>query len=247
MITPNDFRKQSTNDNPFWLAVLPWLSKEPLVFPFCNRSRVLLLLLILIAMPQPFAYVKEGFGATINFDQGHSSRTKYWVGTLNCISCVGIYLPIDANRCFVAHINAFVRQPNGEESFSIAPNTDRSDFIQDQIFERLTKHAGNKWTARDVADYVNSTNAEPIIICPFLDGESTGEYVIRGLETFFKGTGLDLRKYILPDKEGFIVEHRTHAVKTLDVDYGQIGVPKSMDRFEAMDVVGATKDWVIEV
>lgn len=33
------------------------------------------------------------------------------IGTRGCLTCVGLYFPNDKDRCFTAHINAFI-EPN---------------------------------------------------------------------------------------------------------------------------------------
>ncbi|KAK3066687.1 hypothetical protein LTR53_016864 [Teratosphaeriaceae sp. CCFEE 6253] len=57
--------------------------------------------------PQEFRWIPEGKGGTFTLDPTSDTprETLPHFGTYDCHTCVGLYLPLDARRCCVAHIN----------------------------------------------------------------------------------------------------------------------------------------------
>lgn len=88
-----------------------------------------------------FLSIGEDYGGTYHFK---SEDPIPFIGTTNCWTCVGVHLPIDEDRCFVAHVNAFVRDhAKGVEKAVIREwiPAHEGEKIKSEVFERLTTHA----------------------------------------------------------------------------------------------------------
>jgi hypothetical protein len=68
--------------------------------------------------------VHEDDGVLAIFDASSDTTTGILLaGTLGCHTCVGVYIPVAADRCYIAHINAMVRE------FSRTPRTGKPNPI----------------------------------------------------------------------------------------------------------------------
>ncbi|CZT21212.1 uncharacterized protein RCC_07074 [Ramularia collo-cygni] len=62
-------------------------------------------------------YLQQGMGGIYTFPtdfldpQSTNLLHATAIGTTGCMSCVGVYIPIDDNRCFAAHIDASIYKP----------------------------------------------------------------------------------------------------------------------------------------
>jgi hypothetical protein len=70
-----------------------------------------------------YLHIPEGHGGTYTFPStststsSSSSHSRY-IGTSQCLSCVGVYFAIDSNRCFAAHIRASIGCGGGKSGRS---------------------------------------------------------------------------------------------------------------------------------
>lgn len=98
-----------------------------------------------------YRHVDEGHGNTYTF--GDSNSITH-IGTTGLIICVGAYLPIDDNRCFFAHINAFVTSPNSTKAIRHVDDFE-GEKLRTLTCEKLTKNAEqNTWTVKDAGKCV---------------------------------------------------------------------------------------------
>lgn len=97
-----------------------------------------------------YRHIKEGYGRTFHFpNQRPGQRQLTHVGTTDCTTTMGIYLPIENNRpdtksCFVAHINAFVkvRNPNVDGGWQNQEQDIRPEegiSIQNQVVQKMER------------------------------------------------------------------------------------------------------------
>ena len=139
-----------------------------------------------------FRWIKQGEGGTFTFPLeeargGNVPRDALChIGTYWCASCVGIYLEVDENRCFCAHINSL--------SFDkIPPNTvterDGQEIKAKVLAQLLIESANSHWNPRH-----KNFARDIVIVCPHLDlagasenGETltqTGRYTIMAIREF---------------------------------------------------------------
>ncbi|OCL06067.1 hypothetical protein AOQ84DRAFT_378985, partial [Glonium stellatum] len=93
------------------------------------------------AEPKLYRLVGEGLGGTFVWpdEEGKWVRAPRPIGTKGCITCVGVYMQVDANRSFLAHISV---DPNVH--LSNTPLASRA--LTNLTIARLQQHAeDNNW------------------------------------------------------------------------------------------------------
>ena len=68
------------------------------------------------ALPKDFFNVSRGRGGGMSYAQLPlpSDSHTIGIGTANCITCVGVYIPLDDSTCFIAHIYATTKPPDSD-------------------------------------------------------------------------------------------------------------------------------------
>jgi hypothetical protein len=146
----------------------------------------------------PIVFLAEGRGGTFAFGRDrdevghavHYIENARYIGTSKCVTCVGIYIQLDDNRCFFAHINAwsFRRRPSN------FVDEEGGKEIEAEVLTRLTREIQMRdWEVT----HPRSANLV-VACCPMIqtriDGSKihpeemklTGYYVLRAIGKFFR-------------------------------------------------------------
>lgn len=215
--------------------------------------------------PFPFRMVKEGRGATFTFrdpvpqdkvskyDDEVDAATDYKdrsslcrIGTYACRTCVGFYYQIDGKRCFMAHIDAVVKEPG---SNAIPPDdrvvTDgEGKALQARVLVLLKEEAASSGWAPE-------SGHKAIACCPQLELSNgrtlVGKYVLAAISEFLGSkVGLEL----LEEKEGFIVQQEAGKVE-FAFDWDEDAIPGQPPRPVGLGWYVALEDpgqrWTFEI
>ncbi|KAK4506325.1 hypothetical protein PRZ48_000055 [Zasmidium cellare] len=116
------------------------------------------------------------------------------IGTSDLITCVGVYLPISATRCFVAHINAYFDKPEAKSEFEKRwTTTEQGAQIREEVLRRLREHSQREgWSARDVVE----SGRKVVVMCPcYKDGKQglrlSGVFVVEAIREFVGGVPVE--------------------------------------------------------
>ena len=125
--------------------------------------------------PEVITYrnIPEGCGGTFSLTTP--------IGTRYCQTCVGLFIPISANQCYVAHINATVRIGTSY-SFLRVVQGDEGPRLEDKVLPSLEFAASEGGWDLDCIDPEGIT-----IICPRPDSPLVGHFVINAIAAFFGG------------------------------------------------------------
>lgn len=171
-----------------------------------------------------FHNVNEGRGGVMKIGSGSglidtNSQPVHQVshvGTLNCHTCVGLYFPIDAERCFCAHMNAFISRAGGHVTPDRCCNPTEGNAVHDMVLSRLEVVAHQHGFTASSID-----RARIVMVCPYPGGNSTlsaatqhsprrtGSYVIDAIRAFFQSPQLVCDK----QAQGFVVDHADGSVQ----------------------------------
>ncbi|KAK4506321.1 hypothetical protein PRZ48_000051 [Zasmidium cellare] len=183
--------------------------------------------------PVKYRHIKPAHGKTFDFTYrplGPPQQLTH-IGTTDCAISVGIYLSIDGARCFVAHINAFVKVPTPQGWDKCEQDILREEAIsiEKQVFQKLTEVSKRDgWTAEDVVDYSSLTGRNPVIVCAevFTAETRPAQFVARG------------------ESKGFVVDHATG-----QVDYVFSSVKGRDERrlFEQVEEKSGVEEWEASV
>lgn len=196
----------------------------------------------------PYYHVEESHGGTYTIEP---SRPVPRIGTTGCHSCVGIYLPISSSKCFVAHIDAFVKVYN---SFVPGGATRRSNGLRRNEGEAITKDVRNKlevtskrngWSADDVVRCMNEGGKKTFVVCPHPEvvGAQPWPHVIKGVEDFLGGR-VDLASLCRRDAMGFVVNHVDGNVDFIDAT--DAGWKREGEKYEHIATAMEDKEWTVE-
>ncbi|KAF7187936.1 hypothetical protein HII31_10836 [Pseudocercospora fuligena] len=159
-------------------------------------------------------YLQQGQGGLFTLPikcetkEGHIFNTTK-IGTHGCITCVGVYIPIDDKRCFAAHLDGRLELPGRmtEVDMFQVPNDfeiscrNAVRWCLDRTFEDTPQDVETIRTRQDLKD-------RAIIICPWqvVGGQkATGHHFVKALCDFFL---LDEAKVVNKQvSHGFIVDH----------------------------------------
>ncbi|CAK3955631.1 Hypothetical predicted protein [Lecanosticta acicola] len=153
----------------------------------------------------PYRHVKENQGGTLEFNEALPH-----IGTDGCVTCVGVYFPIDAKRCFCAHINAYVSVNDGRSTEYDILTTREGEEVKNSVLARLQKEASRSgWKAQDV---VAQHPERVILVCPDLNrGERSesrvGHWVVEAFREFLGH--MEGLLEVDSDSQGFVVNHET--------------------------------------
>jgi len=214
--------------------------------------------------PFPFRMIKEGRGNTFSFRapvlQDRPSPDEYEedttvnspdraavrrIGTYACRTCVAFYYRIDDKRCFMAHIDAVVKEPG---STAIPPDdrvvTDAEGReLQARVLDVFRTEAQRSgWTPQ--------AGPKAVACCPQLELNNgrtlVGKYVLAAIREFL-GNG---RLEMLDEKDGFIVQQQQGRLEFTfdwdeDADPGQPPRPVGLGWYFACEDQGDR--WTFEV
>lgn len=195
-----------------------------------------------------YRYVDQDHGGTFCVDEQsvkEDERIPY-IGTYDLVNCVGVYLPIDARRCFVAHIDAYVGIGGGE----VAHNDPAAIQIEEIVLERLTAHSkANNWEAEDVIDCLKTPNGpKPILASPHLGKGGAAYAVLKAIQRFL-GSDTDLTKFKYQGLTGFVVNHKSGELDRFGFgrDFGNREWQREGSKFSRVKAIGQTRDWEVSV
>ncbi|KAK5123545.1 hypothetical protein LTR85_002583 [Meristemomyces frigidus] len=134
----------------------------------------------------------------------------HYIGTTGVRTCVGVYFNLSDNSCFVAHINAIIRDVKGNAT-RICADEEEGVKIKEAIILKLQQEASSiPWAPADPA-----IESSLIIVCPMPDtpmaivnigdepAKQTGWWIVEGIKEFLR-----LPNAWSERKAGFIVDHR---------------------------------------
>lgn len=128
----------------------------------------------------------RAYGDNVNF-----------IGTRNCVTCVGVYFEIFGNRCFCAHINAWMSDDNSGEA--VTPGGATYQEINEQVYNRMRVHAEDHgW---DASEYIQGSLR---LVCPL--PHVLGYAVQDALQRFL---GFARRPFTPSKQHGFMVMPQT--------------------------------------
>ncbi|KAK4888581.1 hypothetical protein LTR27_012533 [Elasticomyces elasticus] len=174
--------------------------------------------------PIEYRHLNEGDAATLHFlpkvhpahacllPQPYAQERLHHVGTSGLITCVGVYFAIDKKTCFITHINADTKRPEGETRLIL--DEAEGTVVKDMARDLMKKHAeAHGWSLTDPRTRMNilltlvMSCPEPIdsssISADMQAMKQTGYYVAQGVREFLK-----LPNRALSSTSGFVVEHR---------------------------------------
>lgn len=102
-------------------------------------------------LPRKYRHIEENCGGTYTIDE-----EMPFIGTDNCVTCLGVYFAIDHDRCFFAHINIEPRLVDGSQ----VPEVDRS--LRDYEINATTERAIVWWVKRQLNNESWSESWGPI-------------------------------------------------------------------------------------
>jgi len=174
-------------------------------------------------LPIPFRMVKEGRGGTFGFHLptpsdhasevaekkfSHDRASILRIGTYACRTCVGFYYKIDDERCFFAHIDAFVTDP---ESDAIPPEDRLISDAEGKDLQARVLAALKEEAYRYSWSWIPLAGHKAVACCPqlVLGGRKlAGQYVLAAIREFLGDLSLEM----LDDADGFIVEHQKDTI-----------------------------------
>ncbi|KAK5732450.1 hypothetical protein LTR17_010506 [Elasticomyces elasticus] len=205
--------------------------------------------------PIKFLHLNEGDAATLHFPpkihpahaclvpQPHAQERLHQVGSSDLITCVGVYFAIDKKTCFIAHINADIKRPEGETRLIL--DEAEGTVVKDMAWNLMKKHAeAHGWSSTDPRTRMNilltsvMSCPEPIdsslISADMQPMRQTGYYVAQGVREF-----LNMPNRALSSTSGFVVEHRGGRPVFLP-DKGDDKLPSTLDGhgYEAVPETG---------
>ncbi|EME77323.1 uncharacterized protein MYCFIDRAFT_179898 [Pseudocercospora fijiensis CIRAD86] len=167
-------------------------------------------------------YLRQGEGGIFTLpvkcesEEGQIFNTTK-IGTTGCITCVGVYIPIDENRCFAAHLDGRLELPDRMtemKMFQVPNNFEVScrnavRWCLDRTFEGMQGDVETIRTRQDLKD-------RAIVICPWqtVGGQkATGHHFIKALCEYFL---LDETKVVNKQLcHGFVVDHTDHSTQSV--------------------------------
>lgn len=204
-----------------------------------------------------FRRIKEGNGGTFAFrlptpdDTARCplDREVIWrIGTKGLKTCVGVYFDLPNDRCFLAHINAYVliNEERGDRLYDC--NEKGGAGIKEGVLDGLLTEAQNAgWNPDD--DIIKETI---VVACPEpekdgdVDEEQVGWWVMEAIKSFLGISGLRFKR-----KAGFIVD-RYHTAATVWLTYDaerakKLEEPPEMERYHDELEVDAATTWYFSV
>lgn len=164
-----------------------------------------------------FLHIGQGQGGSLTLPFKSMTPPLTTIGTHGCRTCVCVYIPISADRCFIAHIDAHVDYVDGDTGWmpTQAQGLALKEFTKKVLTDRVPELANGDYSAKP-------GRSGAIVICPFRElpshGSSvpaTGLYVVEAINEFFnlKYEGTDT---VTKTAHGFVVDHHTGLVKFLE-------------------------------
>ncbi|KAK5715796.1 hypothetical protein LTR17_016627 [Elasticomyces elasticus] len=174
--------------------------------------------------PVEYRHLNEGDAATLHFlpkihpahsclvPQPYAQERLHHVGTSGLITCVGVYFAIDKKTCFITHINADTKRPEGETRLIL--DEAEGTVVKDMARNLMKKHAeAHGWSPTNPRTRMNilltlvMSCPKPIdssvISADLQPMRQTGYYVAQGVREFLK-----MPDRALSSTSGFVVEHR---------------------------------------
>ncbi|KAK4498627.1 hypothetical protein PRZ48_009137 [Zasmidium cellare] len=192
-----------------------------------------------------YRFVDMGRGGTFRVDEHGTAQEQIpLLGTTDCMSCTGVYLPIDTHRCFLAHINAQIKLEQGSKA---APGSAKEQEIEDEVLKRLQDHStAEGWSARDVCIYVKTPGVvqKPVVACPDMKRGCVGYPVLQAIKRFL-GPDMNVAEYQHPSKTGFVVNHATGALELFE--FGNKSWMAHDMKFQKLDAANTPGEWVFDV
>ncbi|KAK5136799.1 hypothetical protein LTR08_002095 [Meristemomyces frigidus] len=198
-----------------------------------------------------FRSIPEGQGRTFTFRKASYAEAASYhtdpqcircIGTSGVKTCVGVYFKLSDSKCFVAHINGYVKE--GEKGVVKRRCKDKEgQLFVDEVVRRLgVESKRGNWV------YTNPEIAKSLlIVCAEPETRSkrevlTGWWIIKGIREF-----LHLEDAPIERKAGFVVDFDSGRVQTLtfsSADFDADIDPPELAHYEAV-YERRTYDWVI--
>lgn len=173
-------------------------------------------------MSKTYHKIIEGSGDIITFPNTKdvNGGECLTVGTSDLHSCVGVYVPLSQNRCFAAHIFAYIADTGDDTEIGYArysiPLEKEGPLLVDKIREVLEQNLRPHLPFDQDAIYELTDKAH--VVCPNLELKdwtgrkrtAVGSFVIGGLQSFFDTT------FPVENGVGFIKTYGSEDVEILE-------------------------------
>ncbi|TKA63491.1 hypothetical protein B0A55_09871 [Friedmanniomyces simplex] len=128
---------------------------------------------------QPFRWLPEGKGGTFAVDASSKYPVEHltYFGTYDCHTCVGVWWPIDGQRCFLAHINCSLIDIWGAVSWVV-----RSGEEAARIKGAVRKLLDEERKQADWGEISAEGKRGVVLVCPKMSTGASDERAERGGE-----------------------------------------------------------------
>ena len=176
--------------------------------------------------------VNAGFGNTFEYDPADPCK---FIGTYGCVTCVGVYVVVDEERCFVAHIDTHITPTTPVRRGAFACNRRQSQQSKDEVVKALQVHATrNAWNFND-----KKFRTSVKLVCPKLEIQSnmdsteyrrTGAVICEEVKDFLNMPGL----VVDGKSQGFTVDRKSGTIGTIRYDNPNDQSPPELWNFDCI-------------
>ncbi|KAK3711667.1 hypothetical protein LTR37_009443 [Vermiconidia calcicola] len=135
-------------------------------------------------------FIEQGKGGTFMFKGSNSAiGSSRYIGTDGCVTCVGVYFQVGADKCFAAHIDAGVKSMDQTKGTPAELKE-----LKDGVLNKLTQEAKRGGWKKD--DIVQKTIT---VVCTYVE-KGPGKAVVDALKDF------GLKSFTVQQASGFFIE-----------------------------------------
>ncbi|KAK3697413.1 hypothetical protein LTR37_017475 [Vermiconidia calcicola] len=180
------------------------------------------------------------------------------VGTHHCVTCVGVYFPMDGNKHFIAHIAARLMPPaatDEKDDKAWTPTAEQGEALAEFVKRRLAAYVGS--SPHTPAD--DRWREKLILVCPRPDrgdqtdgteSRMTGYYVARGVLDFLGLVDTSIATGVDTSARGFIVDCMRGGTQTLSEGeapqkYGWAEAARAPDGLGSRNIELKNGEWQI--
>lgn len=183
----------------------------------------------------PFIYLEQSQGGIFKIPFWGKDGTKTnSIGTADCWNCVCVYIPLDNDFCFVAHIDAWSRtSPSTRDNSDMVPPKGTEESLKNRV-KLMLKEEIQRWVPKEgLTEELNSRaimlNMRPMVSLNGVSTKATGLYIAEAIVEFFGLLGNSEDQHA----HGFVVNHATAETEYFRWgDKGRAPTAQDFDRFE---------------
>lgn len=175
-----------------------------------------------MAPPIPYLYLDQGQGGIFPLPSPENPEISS-IGTHGFRTCVCVYVPLAAHKCFAAHIDGHVALPQDGVDSGWIPTHEQGvalkKFMKSLLQQQLPELANKEYAENFLKSYA-------VVVCPkrtlFQAGEekrATGSYIVEAINEFFCLPGVK-NDEVTDTAHGFVVDHSSLEVNYLNFSSG---------------------------